>query len=205
MSKIRAIIFDLDNVLVDSRHLHYEAFAQALLKVTGTAVSWEEHCEKYDGMTTKKKLQMMNIQGPLADQISELKQQLTREYLPQYIHPSARITSLLMDIKSRGYKIACASNSVRYSVIESLKLLGVDDLFDSILSCEDVAEPKPNPEIYIKTMARLNVQPAEALILEDSPCGLAAARASGANVLVIKDPSDVTIEKINTELSDEKN
>ncbi len=204
MTTIRAIIFDLDNVLVASRQLHYEAFAQALLKVTGINITWEEHCEKYDGMTTKKKLETLVGQGLIQEshkeEVSALKQQLTREYLPKHIHPSARIMSLLMDLRSRGYNIACASNSVRYSVIESLKLLGVHDLFDSVMSCEDVTEPKPHPEIYIKTMAYLNVQPSETLIVEDSPCGIAAARVSGASVLIVKDPYDTTIEKINMAL-----
>lgn len=201
MTKIKAIIFDLDNVLIDSRHLHYEAFKESLLKVAGIEISWQEHNEKYDGLTTKKKLEIMKIDGPVANQISSLKQNLTKVYLPKYIYPSARIMTLLVILRSRGYKIACASNSVRYSVIESLTLLGVNDLFDSILSSEDVNEPKPSPEIYIKTMAHLNVHPHETLILEDSPCGIAAAHESGANVLTVINPTDVTLEKIEKMIS----
>lgn len=201
MDTIRAIIFDLDNVLVSSRLVHYEAFAEALLQIKNINLSWHEHEEKYDGLSTKKKLEIMVNNGIIADSeqesISTLKQQLTKNCLPKHISPSERIRGLLITLRGRGYKIACASNAIRNSVEESLVLLGVRDLFDFVLSNDDVIEPKPSPEIYIKTMSRLNVQPTETLILEDSPHGRAAAYASGAHVLEIVDPLDTTIEKIN--------
>jgi HAD superfamily hydrolase (TIGR01509 family) len=198
---IKAIIFDLDGVLVASRQLHYETFAAALRQHKAIELSWRDHETEYDGLSTRKKLTLMVDRGLIGeadvDPIFDLKQKLTQERLGDFVQPSAQKRELLEELRSRGFRIACASNAIRWSLDESLRLLGVRDLFEVILSNEDVSAPKPSPEIYLKTMAVLGVGPKNTLIVEDSPHGLAAARGSGAHVLQVVDPMDTTLEKID--------
>jgi HAD superfamily hydrolase (TIGR01509 family) len=197
---IKAIIFDLDGVLVASRQLHYETFAAALRQLKGMELSWRDHEVEYDGLSTRRKLALMVERGLIGtddvEALFDLKQELTKERLGDFVAPSAQKRALLIELKRRGIRLACASNAIRWSLDESLRLLGIRDLFEVILSNEDVAQPKPSPEIYVKTMAVLGVGPKNTLIVEDSPHGLTAARASGANVLQTVDPMDTTIEKI---------
>jgi HAD superfamily hydrolase (TIGR01509 family) len=202
---IKAIIFDLDGVLVASRQLHYETFAAALRQHKGIELSWRDHETEYDGLSTRKKLTLMVdrclIGEADVEPIFDLKQKLTQERLGDFVQPSAQKRALLEELRRRGFRIACASNAIRWSLDESLRLLGVRDLFEVILSNEDVSAPKPSPEIYLKTMAVLGVGPKNTLIVEDSPHGLAAARGSGAHVLQVVDPMDTTLEKIDAWLT----
>lgn len=197
---IRLLIFDLDGVLVDSRYTHYKTFVDALRQVKGINLSWKEHERTYDGLSTKRKLALMVEKGLISESeiqpLFDLKQRLTRECLAEYITPNPRIRKLLETCKSRGLRLACASNAVRWSLEESLRLVGIYDLFELILSNEDVIEQKPSPEIYLKVMDTLGVSPEQTLIMEDSPHGRKAAYDSGAHVLEIADPQDLTEEKL---------
>ena len=199
-TNIRLIIFDLDGVLVDSRYMHYQTFADALRQIKGIELSWKEHEQIYDGLSTKRKLALMVEKGLISKSevgpLFDLKQRLTQESLVKYIVPNPRIRKLLESCKSRGLRLACASNAVRWSLEESLRLVGIYDLFELILSNEDVIQQKPSPEIYLKVMSTLGVSPENTLILEDSPHGRKAAYESGAHVLEIADPQDTTEEKL---------
>ena len=75
-----------------------------------------------------------------------------------------------------------------------LKKTGVLDMFDYVLTNQDVVKPKPDPEGYIFLMNHFQADPEDTYIIEDSPKGLAAAHASGANVIQVKNPDEVNIE-----------
>lgn len=75
---------------------------------------------------------------------------------------------------------------------------GLDRFLDLMLSNEDVVKPKPDPEIYLNAIARFGFEPGECLIVEDNEHGVRAARASGAHVLVVGNPDDVTYERLQT-------
>ena len=110
---------------------------------------------------------------------------------PNFVHEYA-----LARLKSAGYKLAVASNSIRNTVEVMMERAALAPYLDLQLSNEDVKKAKPDPEIYQTAMARLGVSPDECLIVEDNENGIRAARASGAHVLVVKETSDTNFANI---------
>ena len=101
-------------------------------------------------------------------------------------------------LKSEGYKVCVASNSIRESLKMMLLRKGLIEYVDFFYSNEDVKNPKPSPEIYLRCMIKADVSPKETIIIEDSHVGRKAAIASGATLCAVMEPSDVTYEKIAT-------
>lgn len=203
---VKLIIFDLDGVLVNAKHIHFNALNIALSEVNPSyMISEHDHLSLYDGLKTFQKLNMLSQQKGLPkiyhNQIWNRKQELTYEEILK-LNKSKNLIELFSKLKSQNYLIACCSNSIKKSVSMMLSKIGIIDFMDLVLSNEDVQNPKPHPEIYWEAMSELNVYPDETLIIEDSPPGLYAANKSGANVLRVDSPSDLSInlitEKINT-------
>jgi HAD superfamily hydrolase (TIGR01509 family) len=197
MTSIKAIFFDLDGVLVDSKRLHFETFRDALQKVRpDLELSWTTHEAQMDGLSTKLKLKALVDQGKLlsyeAEKVLELKQRLTDERLPKAIQPRDSLLVLLNTLRNRGLRLFCCSNSIQRTVSKSLTLLGISSVFEKVYSNEDVPNPKPSPDIYLLALQESGLQASEVLILEDSNYGKQAAYASGAHVLEIEDVQDVT-------------
>ena len=101
---------------------------------------------------------------------------------------------------SDDYHLACCSNSILQTVSISLRKIGVFSYLDLSLSNENVSSSKPHPEIYWKAMAEFKVLPEETLIIEDSPHGLLAASRSGAHILRVSSPQDISLEKIQNKI-----
>ena len=97
--------------------------------------------------------------------ISELKQKYTIEIAYQNIRPSFDHRIALDYLKKNNYKLAVCSNSIKSTILAFLKLSRIDHFFDLIISNEDVDHPKPSPDMYIKSMKLLDVEPSQTLIL----------------------------------------
>jgi HAD superfamily hydrolase (TIGR01509 family) len=199
---IRAVLFDLDGVLIEAKEIHYKALNDAIEKVTGTTefvIGWDEHLSIYDGLKTSQKLKMLETRKGLPAQyqqdISDLKQKYTLEYLAD-VPTNNDLRQLFHTLCERGYMIGCCSNSIRRSVLVMLSKLGLIEFLDIIISNEDVKNSKPHPEMYWKAMSILGVLPEETLIVEDSPPGLLAAARSRANILRVNNPKDLTLQKV---------
>tara|TARA_B100001093_G_C26754687_1_gene982789 strand:- start:393 stop:1019 length:627 start_codon:yes stop_codon:yes gene_type:complete len=194
MTKIKAILFDMDGVLVDARDWHYEALNYAL-KNFGVEINEYDHEAIYDGLPTKEKLKMLTKQGKLPEGlhyiIGELKQQKTRKLIELKCKPIYDIELIFHNLKSKGYKIGLCSNSIKSTIFRMMELSNLINFFDVILSNEDVNNSKPDPEIYINAMLKLNIKPDETLIVEDNENGIKAAKSSGANLLTVKNPYEL--------------
>ena len=153
--KIKSVIFDMDGVLIDAKDWHYDALNKAL-ELFGFSISRYDHLTTYDGLPTKKKLEMLSLESELPTElhafINEMKQKYTMEMVytqcrPKFIHEYA-----LSVLKSRGYSLAVASNSVRETVNIMMEKSSLKKYLDEIVSASDVINPKPHPEIYQVTM-----------------------------------------------------
>lgn len=200
----KLIIFDLDGVLIDSRELHFNALNDALAKIAPSCViSREEHLSIFDGLNTTRKLQMLTTQrglpSSLYDSIWKAKQESTFDIIRQLGKNDALIGEL-RDLKSKGYLIAVASNSIRETVKLALIAIGVMEYIDYYVSNEDVKRPKPYPEMYWKCMTALNALPKNTVIFEDSHIGREGALNSGCHLVPIKDAHDMSHEKIQDAL-----
>lgn len=202
---IKAVIFDMDGVLIDAKEWHYEALNKSL-NILGYSISRYDHLVLYDGLPTKQKLEMLSKERGLPKKlhtfINTVKQKYTMELVHSNCKPIFQHEYALSKLKSNGYKIACASNSIRNSIDIMLKKSDLYDYMDIIYSAEDVVNPKPDPEIYIKSIEALKLKPNNCLILEDNEHGILAAKASGAHVLVIKNIDEVNLQNIEEKIKE---
>lgn len=194
--RYKAILFDLDGVLVDMPNGHFEALNRAL-SVFGARIEENEHHSFFNGLPTKKKLEELERQGRIPKGlgvfINELKQKHTKEVIQEICKPDYSKLILMRHLKDHGYKLACCSNSLKETLHLMLKSAHLYDHFDLILGNDEIANPKPHPEIYTTAFKHLGIEPHEAIIVEDSAHGIAAAQASGARVFIVKNPSDVNL------------
>jgi HAD superfamily hydrolase (TIGR01549 family) len=197
--KIKAVIFDMDGVLIEAKDWHYEALNKAL-GLFGFNISRYDHLVTFDGLPTSRKLEMLTVERGLPKSlhsfINEMKQRYTEEYVftrckPKFIHQYA-----LSRLKSEGYKLALASNSIRKSIDLMMEKSDLDQYLDFKLSNQDVTKAKPDPEIYNIAIARLGLTPDECMICEDNQNGIRAALASGAHLFKVDTVNDVTYDKM---------
>jgi len=200
----KAVIFDMDGVLIDAKEWHYEALNRAL-GLFGYHINRYEHLVTFDGLPTRHKLAMLTkdrgLPAGLHEVINGLKQKYTMEIVHRECKPLFQHEYALSRLKSRGYKLAVASNSVRNSVEIMMHKSGLDRFLDAMVSNEDVRHAKPDPEIYLMAMELLGVKPEECLVVEDNENGIQSARAAGCQVMIVQDVLDVTDERISRELA----
>jgi HAD superfamily hydrolase (TIGR01549 family) len=193
-------IFDLDGVLIDSKELHFEALNEALREFDSKfEISHSDHSTKYDGLSTRRKLEMLHSEKgfPIEhfERVWKLKQDITLRMLGE-IKRDEELVSFMAFLQNQGIKLAVASNSVRNTIDLVLRNLGIIDFFSLILSNEDVRSSKPHPEIYWKTMMHFEVVPDAMVIFEDSYVGRLAALRSGARLIPIENRRDLTWQRI---------
>jgi beta-phosphoglucomutase len=196
---IRAVIFDMDGVLIEAKEWHYDALNQALA-LFGFTITPEEHQTTYDGLPTSKKLHMLTDRQGLPRKmhgfINEMKQQYTMDLVHERCKPTFQHEYALAELKRLGYGLAVASNSIRQTVEVMMAKAHLTTHLDFTLSNQDVKEAKPSPEIYQLAIHKFGLKPSECVIVEDNENGIRAARASGAHVLVVRDVHDVHLGNI---------
>jgi beta-phosphoglucomutase len=194
VSQIKAIIFDMDGVLIDAKEWHFEALNRALT-LFGMAISRYDHLVTYDGLPTKTKLRMLSMERGLPEAlhgfINEMKQIYTMEVIYAKCKPVFQHQFALSRLKAQGYRMAVCSNSIRQTIALMMERAELLPFLDFFLSNEDVVAPKPAPDMYNEAIRRMGLKPEECLIVEDNPNGIKAARDSGAHVLCVNDVREV--------------
>lgn len=198
-NQIKAVLFDMDGVLIEAKDWHYESLNRAL-ELFGMPISRYEHETTYDGLPTRKKLQMLTIEKGLPPQLhdflNEMKQRYTTELVHTLCRPRFAQERALAELKKRGYKMSVCSNSIRATVELMMEKAALSPYLDLMVSNEDVAKSKPAPDMYLKAMQSFGLQPHECLIVEDNENGIKAAKASGAHLLVVQEVSDTNLPNI---------
>lgn len=201
---IKAVIFDMDGVLIEAKDWHYEALNRAL-SLFGMEISRYDHLVTYDGLPTKKKLEMLSLERNLPKGlhgfINEMKQQYTMQLVHNLCKPRFHNEYALSKLKKEGYKMAVCSNSIRDTIEIMMKKASLDVYFDFYVSNQDVKNSKPNPEMYNKAIEKMGFLPTECMIIEDNENGIKAAMLSGANVMVVNEVSEVNYENIKAYIS----
>jgi len=199
MTKIKAVIFDMDGVLIEAKDWHFEALNKAL-GLFGMEISRYDHLVTYDGLPTRKKLQMLTAERGLPvglhEFINEMKQQYTMDLVYTQCKPRFHHEYALSRLKQLGYRLAVASNSIRNTVQVMMERSALIAYLDFYLSNQDVSCGKPDPEIYIKAIQGLVLKPEECLVIEDNDHGKQAARASGAWLMEVDEVSEVNLPNI---------
>lgn len=203
--KIKAILFDMDGVLIDAKEWHYEALNQAL-GLFGYTITRAEHLSMYDGLSTRQKLEKLTIEKGLPRDlhsfINEMKQKYTtRRMIYENCRPRFNHEFALSKLKAEGYKIAVCSNSIRMTIEMMMEYARLDSYLDFIISNQDVEKPKPDPEIYQTAMKQLQLQPDECLICEDNDNGIKAALGSNGHLMTIRTVDDVNYDAIKDRIA----
>ena len=123
-----------------------------------------------------------------------MKQDQTLRFASTFCYPNVHHLILLNRLKQLNIRVGLYTNSIRETTEFMLKNAKIFSSFESILTNQDVAKPKPSPEGYLKTAINLGVVPTSMLVVEDGQFGIQAAESAGCRVARVKNPSDVTIE-----------
>ena len=183
---IKAIIFDMDGLLINSEPVWFRA-KEELLKEIDYKWTWEDQKNSM-GVSTET---WVNYVHNLVDQKLTKEEVLlgVTDRMKQYyrngeieLMPGA---NKALEYAKNNFKVGLASGSYKdllYGAVESNKW---EDIFDEILSSDDLERGKPDPDVYLQVMKKLNVLPSESVVLEDSRDGIKAGVAAGAVVIAV--------------------
>lgn len=196
---IKAIAFDMDGVLIEAKDWHFLALNRALA-LFGCQISRYDHLTTFDGLPTRRKLQILSadnkIPADLHEFINAMKQRYTMELVATHCKPRFGHEYALSRLHAEGIQLAVCSNSIHDTITTMMARAALDPYLAFVVSNEDVSRAKPDPEMYQQAIARFGVAPHECLVVEDNQNGIRAARASGAHVLEVDTPGDVTYDRI---------
>jgi HAD superfamily hydrolase (TIGR01509 family) len=199
----KAVVFDMDGVLIDARDWHYEALNLAL-RSFGMEIDYQEHLEKYNGLSTRQKLKYLtesqSLPVELHSIISDTKQDRTLRIAAQKCFPNTQHLILVDRLRSKGVLVGVYTNSIRETAEAMLKHAGLLSKIDVLVTNQDVANPKPDPEGYLQACQKLNLNPKDVLVVEDGEYGIQAAQSAGCYVVRVSNPMDVSIELLSTHL-----
>ena len=186
---IRAILFDLDGVLVSFADCHYEALNLALQEVCGLPVAPQER-GIFEGLSTRQKLAMMVAMGQIPsgteDAIYRLKQAHTMRLAEERVESDPVKILMCRRLGMHVSNLACVSNCIRASVEVLLTKAGLRQFMEITVSNEDVVHPKPAPDPYLLACQRLHVDPRETLAVEDHDRGVQSAQDAGCHVVQLE-------------------
>ena len=187
MNRNNAVIFDMDGVLVDNKHIHRQA--------------WVEFCKRlknpiepsdFDrvGFGKKNKVYLeaflkREVSDEEAEKLGEEKESVYRELIEHEIEPVKGLLPLLKRLRSQQVKMAVASSAPRSNIHFVLDRLDINAFFDVLADASMVDQGKPHPDIYQKTARLLNIQPQNCLVFEDSHFGIEAALKAGMHVIAL--------------------
>lgn len=185
MSK-KAVIFDMDGVLVDNTEFHIEAFV-IYGKRHGADIKGEM-IRPYFGMGNSDIFPVLFNKEFTPEEIavmSEEKEIIYRDIFDSKIQPQKGLIKLLDTLKARGIKMAVGSSAMRKNVDFVLEKCGIADYFDAI-SCGDmISKAKPDPEVFIIAAKLLGEEPKDCVVVEDAFAGVKAARTIGSRVVAL--------------------
>lgn len=210
---IKAIIYDLDGVIVDTAHYHFIAW-QRLAKELGVSFGKEEN-ERLKGVSRIRSLEIILELGGISlsqekkEELASKKNSWFVEYImsikPDEIFPGVK--EMLQQLKRKGYKVALASSSKNADMV--LTLLQIKDSFDAIVDGTMIVHTKPDPEIFLLAAKKLGVHPQDCVVFEDAEAGVEAALAAGMKCVgvgsqdqlgkanfIVKNTADFEIEKL---------
>ena len=187
--KKKAIIFDMDGVLVDTENAYLNMFRD-FLRAHGKPVR-EDILLKIVGADSKKTWKYM---GKLwGEEDTEKIRQLFHSEYPdgtldyrEYLFPG--VPQMLRTLKQKNYLLALASSSKKKDIRRMLKENELGSYFTVVVSGEEYKESKPDPEIYNDVKRQLGLNSEEGLVVEDSTYGIRAAKAAGLEVIAVDDP-----------------
>jgi beta-phosphoglucomutase len=192
---IKACIFDLDGVIVDTAHYHFLAWKR-LAKEIGIDLT-EQDNERLKGVSRMQSLEIILSLGGVSlsehdkETLANKKNSWFVDYvermMPEEIFPGVK--QLIDQLKAKGIKVALASSSKNAKTV--IQLLHIQDHFDAIVDGNMITHSKPHPEIFLQAATKLKISPEHCLVFEDAEAGVEAALAAGMRCVGIGSPEQL--------------
>lgn len=190
---IKAVIFDMDGVIIDSEPLHYKVFMDYMKSKFDLIISDEEY-NQFIGTTNHHMYSTLkeryNLEGDVMSIIEEYENKCIEHLLSSKTEkPIHGVDVLVKNLHHNKIKLALASSSPKKTINIVLERFDMQQFFDVLVSGEEVENSKPAPDIFLQAAELLNICPEECLVFEDSRNGVAAAKAAGMKCIAFYNPN----------------
>lgn len=186
---LKAVIFDMDGLMIDSERVTFECYQEVLKDMNLTMD--EEFYKTLLGKPTKGIHQRFydgyGNNFPIADVMKKVHAMMAERFEKEGVPVKKGLVSLLQYLKENSYKTIVATSSNRDRVDKILKQAGITEYFDDSICGDEVTKGKPDPEIFLKACQKLGVSTDEAIVLEDSEAGIQAGSTAGIRVICVPD------------------
>ena len=192
----KAVIFDMDGTMVDNASVHKTAWIE-YCRSKGVYISINDFEKIGFGLTSEHYIRTFIKNDASSEEINIMdkeKEALYRELYKPNIKAVKGLYELLVSLKNSGLKTAVATSAIPENLNFVLHELQIISFFDSLVDITQICHPKPDPEIYIKAAKKLNVNPSDCIVFEDSRFGIQAAHEAGMKVIAVN--TDKKSEKL---------
>ena len=185
---LKAILFDMDGVLVDSSRYIQHAF-NVVLQDSGVQLSTEQF-KKYLGQSLKDKLRLWKQDYGIKDydveEFSREAGKIELDLMKKDLQCNYALHAFLKEAKEHGLKLAVATSSLRWRAEKIVEMLGIQHYFSALVTAEDAENHKPAPDLFLEAARQLGVNPAYCVVFEDAVKGIEAARKGGMRCVAVK-------------------
>jgi phosphoglycolate phosphatase len=186
----RAILFDMDGVLVDSLDSWWKALNSALQRFKHQEITRDEFMKTYWGHDLKANLKRLQL-NPEVAQFCNITYSNHIDYIKIYPDTKSTLRRLA------SYKKAIITNTPTDCAQQILRKFEIEQYFEKIITSDDVLKAKPDPEIVFKACERLNVDPKKVILVGDTESDVKAGRAAGCTVIGLNVTADITIQRLS--------
>lgn len=187
-SNIKAVIFDMDGVIIDSEPIHSQSWEILLkeykIKPQFTSSGLIHEVGPVGNDTYRAIMERHNLKEEL-EIVRRKRRQIFYDLIKTKGSLIEGVLKLIKLLKKENIKLAVASNRIIESVYFIIETLGIKNFFEVIIGRDSEIKPKPAPDIFLKTASAIGVKPNECLVLEDSETGVLSAKAAGMKVIAI--------------------
>jgi HAD superfamily hydrolase (TIGR01509 family) len=191
LSNFKAVIFDMDGVLVNSEPFYVEV-EQTNFRQLGLEISEKEH-QTYQGTATDQMWKIIKERHSLKQPVDELVEMTNSLVTPYFnsleeMEPMPGVEQLIKKLKEKGFPLALASSSTPDVIDIILKKTGLRKYFDVVVNSQLAGASKPEPDIFMLAAKKLAVHPKKCLVIEDSTNGIKAAKSAGMFCIAFAGP-----------------
>ena len=180
------VIFDMDGVLADTAEQHFQSWL-AVAPRWGVQITRADFRATF-GRPNHEGIPILFHRPVPPDELREidrLKEQAFREIVRRSLEPLPGVVELVRALDGSGFRLAVGSSGPRENIELILETLGIARHFGAVVSGWDVSRGKPDPEVFLKAAARIGVEPACCVVIEDVPAGVQAARSAGMKCIAV--------------------
>lgn len=177
MDKIEAVLFDMDGVIFNTESVYLDVWTKVFQKY-GYKMTKDIYISVMGSGRKNVIKTFLNVYGqdlPIIQMYQEKDEKLAEVIEKGQVPMKIGVKEILTFLRGNGYKVALATSAKRDRAIKQLKMANIEEVFDVIVSGDEVTNAKPDPEIFLKASRKLSVNPENCIVIEDSPAGVKSA------------------------------